>query len=177
MSSKINEGRKLNFFTVDRLGSLTEGQVCSLVKYSDVMPPALADHVEELFPDGISAHGERYFLRDEAKVTITNPMLELLFEQVRRAAFSQCPSRLQSMFAVETLAEAKRFQSDYGGAAIYKVKADVIFRGDMNLLHGGNSTLVTSWFAHQYWKGEAGPQTPFWEWLLQCPVNVYERVA
>jgi len=177
MSPNMNEDRKLNFFTVDRLGNLTEGRVCSLVKYSDIKPPELADHVEELFPDGISAHGERYFLSDEAKATIASPMLELLFEQVRRAAFPKCPSRLQSMFAVETLSEAERFQSDYGGAAIYKVNADVTFRGNMTLLHGGNSTLVTSWFAHQYWKGEAGSQTPFWEWLLKCPVNVCERVA
>lgn len=104
-------------------------------------------------------------------------MLELLYEQVRRAAYPDRPSRIQSIFALETLSEACQFQSQYGGDAIYKVSADVIFRGDMNLLHGGNSNLVTSWFAHQYWKGESGPETPFWEWLLKCPVDVGERVA
>lgn len=174
----LNEWEKeLELYTVDREGTLVEGHVCSLVKHADITPPVLAAHVEELFPDGVSTHGERYFLRNEAQALIASPMLELLYEQVRRAAYAERPSRLQSIFAVETLAEACRFQSQYGGAAIYKVSADIIFRGDMNLLHAGNSTLVSSWFAHQYWKGEAGPEAPFWEWLLKCPVNVGERVA
>lgn len=162
---------------MDRLGTLAEGQVCRLEKYADVNPQVLADHVEELFPDGVSAHGERYFLRADAQALIVNPMLELFFEQVRRAAFAKRPSRLQSMFAVETLAEANQFQAQHGGVAIYKVSAEVIFRGDMSLLQMGNSTLVVSWFAYQYWKGEAGPADPFWEYLLKCPVHVGERVA
>lgn len=140
-------------------------------------PSFLAKHVQELFPYGVSAHGERYFLRNEAQTLLVNPMLELLFEQVRRAAHAERPSRFKSMFAVETLAEARQFQSQYGGTAIYKVNSEVVFRCDMNLLHAGNSILVTSWFAHQYWKGEAGSDEPFWEWLLECPVNVGERVA
>ena len=167
----------MNLYTVDRAGTLVEGHVYPLIQHADVDPPVLAAHVKELFPDGVSAHGERYFLRNEAQALIASPMLELLFEQVRRATHAERPSRLQSMFAVETLSEAHQFQSQYGGTAIYKVSADVMFRGDMNLLHAGSSTLVTSWFAHQYWKGDAGPQDPFWEWLLKCPVHVGERVA
>ncbi|UEX79169.1 hypothetical protein [Sediminicurvatus halobius] len=100
------------------------------MKHADVNPHVLAAHVDELFPEGVSAHGERYFLRNEAQALIVSPMLELLFEQVHRAAYAERASRLQSMFAVETLAEARRFQAQYGGAAIYKVSAEMAFRGD-----------------------------------------------
>lgn len=167
----------MEFYTVDRVGTLYEGSECGLVKYSDINPPCLGIHVDELFPDGISTHGERYFLRNDARTQVVDPMLELLFDQVRRAAYLDRPSRFQSMFAVGSLAAAHQFQAQYGGGAIYRVSADVIFRGDMNLLNAGNSTLVTSWFAHQYWRGEAGSKDPFWEWLLKCPVKVGERVA
>lgn len=103
-------------------------------------------------------------------------MLELLLENVRRSAYPERPSRLQSMFGVESLAEAIQVQSRLGGGAIFKVHSEVVFRADMNLLHAGNSTLVTSWFAHQYWAGECGPEAPFWEWVMKCPVSIGERV-
>lgn len=173
----MNEGRKLDFYTVDRKGTLFEGQLCSLVKHTDVEPPVLSEYVNELFPEGVSSHGERYFLQNQSQVMIVSPMLELLFEQVRRAAFSDRPSRFQSMFALETLTEACRFQSQFGSGSIYKVNADVVFRGNMNFLNAGNSILATSWFANQYWKGEPGLQEPFWEFLLKCPVKVGERVV
>jgi hypothetical protein len=174
----MNEEKKLEFYTVDRAGTLDEGQLCSLVKHSDVEPPVLADHVKELFPDGVSTHGERYFLQNEAQAMVVSPILELLFEQVRRAAFADRPSRFQSMFAFKSLAEACSFLSQFGDGAIYKVNADVFFRGNMNLLNAGNSILTTSWFANQYWKGETGLQDdPCWEFLLKCPVKVGERVA
>lgn len=170
-------GHNLNLYAVDRLGKLAEGQVCELVKHADVHPPEIAAHVEGLFPDGVSAHGERYLLRKEAQTLIASPMLELVFEQVRRSAYAERPSRFQCMFAVEALDDARQFQTSHGGVAIYKVTAEVVFRGNMNLLHAGNSILVTSWLAHQYWEGLAGPGHPFWEWLLKCPVSVGERVA
>lgn len=167
----------VELYTVDRLGSLTEGLECTLTRHDDISPPFLAGHVGQLFPEGVSNHGERYFLQNEAKALIASPMLELLFEQVRRASFPERPSRFQSMFAVETLEEALQFRSRYGGAAIYAVTADITFRADMSLLNGENSTLVTSWLAHRYWDGKAGPTNAFWEWLMKCPVKVGNRVA
>ena len=166
----------MSFYTVDRAGTLSEGLVCQLNIYQDISPPELAVHVKDLFPDGVSIHGEQYFLSNKAQAMAVDPMLELLFEQVRRTTQPERPSRLQSMFAVETLDQARLFQSEFGGSAIYKVNSNVTFRANMRLLNAGNSNLATSWFAHLYWKGEAGPINLFWEYILKCPVHVGERV-
>jgi hypothetical protein len=52
----------LRCFTVDRSGTLEEGQIISLVKYRDVEPHEVQIHVDSLFPDGVTSHGERYIL-------------------------------------------------------------------------------------------------------------------
>lgn len=169
----------MELYTVDRLGTLAEGSICELQHYNDVSPEMLAEHSNSLFPDGLSHHGEMYFLRAESQVQAINPMLELLFEQVRRASYLDKPSRMQSMFALDCLSSVRDFKTRFkaSGAPVYKVKAETFFRADMGLLHGGNSTLVTSWFASQYWKGKAGSEAPFWEWVLKCPVEIGERIA
>lgn len=168
----------MELYTVDRLGSLAEGCICQLQHYNDVRPEMLAEHSNLLFPDGLSHHGEMYFLRAKSQIQAINPMLELLFEHVRRASYPDKPSRMQSMFAFDCLSSVRDFKTRFkaSGAPVYKVKAETIFRADMGLLHGGNSTLLTSWFASQYWKGEAGFEPPFWEWLLNCPVEIGERI-
>lgn len=167
----------MDLFTVDRNRSLFEGQVCTLKQYSDMELLDYSTHAYNLFPDGVSFHGQRHFLDANAQITEKNNALELLFEQVRRSAFPERPSRLQSMFAVETLCDAKKFCSDYGAGLIYKVKAGVVFRADMNLLCWEGSVLTMLWRAHRYWKGEAGMEKPpRWEWLLKCPVKICEQV-
>ncbi|ELY21154.1 hypothetical protein HALTITAN_2033 [Vreelandella titanicae BH1] len=172
-------GERVELYTVDRLGTLAEGSTCQLQHYNDVSPEVLAEHSNSLFPDGLSRHGEMYFLRAESQVQAINPMLELFFEQVRRASFPDKPSRMQSMFAVDCLSSVRDFKIRFKALElpVYKVKAETVFRADMGLLYGGNSALVTSWFASQYWKGEAGPEQPFWEWVLKCPVEIGERIA
>jgi hypothetical protein len=167
-----------DFFTIDRLGTLKAGSSCELVRYSDVSPKVLLEHVEEMFPDGLSSHGESYFLRNSANALHINPMLELVFEQVRRASFPQRPSRFQSTFAVDSLdaAHALRGRMKTPTARIFRVSSKQVAKADMNLLHSG-SILVTSYLAHRYWSGEPHPERPaFWEYLLRCPVVVKEQV-
>jgi hypothetical protein len=164
-------------YTVDRQGTLSEGMVCTLVRYK-VSPNVLADHVNAMFPDGVSAHGERYLLRNSAEARSTNPMLELLFEYVRRSQYPHRPSRLQSLFGVDSLDSAGVFQERYCDSvpAIYQVEAAVSFRADMNLLAADNSNLVMSYRANRYWAGEPGPEAPFWERILKCPVQIKKRL-
>lgn len=99
------------FYTVDRRRALVAGQKISLVKYKDVQPPELQQHVEKFFPDGVTSHGERYLLRGETRTILLNPNIELLLEYVRRSHYADKPSRFQSLFAWETVAAAKEFRS------------------------------------------------------------------
>lgn len=166
-------------YTVDRLGTLTPNQVCRLIRYDDIKPEVLNTHVTDMFPDGVSQHGNAYFLGSEQKALIASPALELTFEYVRRALYPDRPSRFQSMFAVDSLESAKSFMKKYpnDNSSIWEVEAETIFRANMNMLYAGDSILVTSYLANVYWAGESGPDnSPFWEYLLKCPVTIRERV-
>ena len=169
------------FFTVDRSGTLTQGMKIAIHRHTDIDPPSLQKHVDVMFPNGVSKHGDSYFLSSGSRANVTSPAIELLFEYVRRAHFSDRPSRFTSFFAVDSLPAATAFNDKYGGgaAAIWEVEADAYFRGNMTLLTSNQTNLVYSYFAHLYWSGEIGPVDvePFWEFLLACPVKVLRLVV
>jgi hypothetical protein len=161
------------FYTVDRHGSLRKGLIVQLQRYTDVNPPELQAHVDHLFPDGVSSHGEYYFLKNSSHPKLASPNIEVLFEYVRRAFYPHRPSRFQSFFAFQHMSEAEAFRNAYGDPAnrIWLAEAPVAFVADMRLLTTGTSILVYSYFAHKYWEGEASPD-PIWECLLLPPVRV-----
>ncbi len=166
-------------YTVDRLGTLTQNQVCKLVKHDDISPKFLNFHAADMFPEGVSRHGDSYFLGSKQKTLIASPALELTFEYVRRSIYPDRPSRFQCMFAVDNLESARLFMEkhpDYD-SSIWEVDAEVVFRANMNMLYAGDSILVTSYRANMYWAGDPGPDGfPFWEYLLKCPVIIGKRV-
>ncbi len=183
-----------DFFTVDRLGTLSEGRTVELVLYNDVtwkgkLPESdllydggraedeLQAHVNHLFPHGVSSHGSSYFLTGSRCSNVTNPLIELVFEYVRRGCFPDRPSRFECLFACESLEQARVFREQYGNGSIWKVQCDNVFRADMALLAlGQESILLTSYHAHRYWSGLTGySRQPFWEWLLVPPIRVLER--
>jgi len=168
----------MKFYTVDRNEYLSENSVYNLKIYDDVNPDELNDHVNDLFPDGVSSHGERYFLRGDSSIGLIDPMLELVFEYVRRANHPDKPSRFQSMFGFESLSFAHRFRDIYSDndSPIYVVESDIVFKADMNILTANNSILATSYLANLYWSSKEGPGNPFWEIIIKCPVRVIERV-
>ncbi len=168
-----------HFFTVDRRGLLKqEGQLLSVTHYDDIAfsldgietlygndpGKELQNHVDFLFPNGVTPHGEQYFLNskkspafvhkavnflhscgslDQAKKdmhsTLSNStmaLIEILFEYVRRGCFPDKPSRFTSLFGWETLEQAQAFRKKYGKESmpIWKIQAEKFFRADMNLL-------------------------------------------
>ena len=161
------------FFHVDRLNKLSQGMTCELYRHSDVKPDFLQSHVDSLFPEGFTNHGEFYLLKRSSHPCLVNPQIELFFEYVRRAHFRDRPSRFQAIFAAETIDQAKKFRADHcgGNGRIWEIDASCSFRADMSLLTMGTSILCASWFAHQYWQG-AGGDKPFWEFLVLPPVTV-----
>lgn len=171
------------FFHVDRARLLAEGATIVYQRWDNVRPPGLQVHVNDLFPEGVTSHGEAYLLRNERTVPdVASSELEILYEYVRRALYASCPSRFQSVFAYTELAEAKAFRSEYGRPddPIWELKTDRCFRANMNLITAKQKTvLVQSFLAHQYWEGAAGPAelgSARWEWLLVPPVRVLRRI-
>ncbi len=149
-----------------------------LGRFDDLKPPELQGHVDAMFPKGVSRHGDHYFLQNSSRAAVASPAIELLFEYVRRANFPERPSRFQSWFGVQSLDEARAFRVRFcsGQGPIWRVTANQFFRANMNLLTSQQTTLVYSWFAHTYWRGDVGPVPAFWELLLVPPIKVLELI-
>ena len=177
-------------YTVDRLSRLSAGTILGLTIHRTVQPSLLQTHVDSLFPRGVTEHGNGYFLNGKQSATAVSANIELLFEYVRRSHYPDAPSRFESVFACETVADAQHFRSAPGwgnpGAPIWEVEATTTgFRADMTCLALQGSILIASCVAHRYWNQQdndfvslGGPATPpFWELLLAPPVRVLGRVA
>ena len=147
------------------------------MSYTDISPTELQGHVDEMFPEGISRHGDSYFLNNKSSVGATSPSIEILFEYVRRACYPDEPSRFQSFFAFESLESAKLFRIGFGCCknTIWKVHAMKAFRADMNLLAFESTVLRHSYYANLYWQGRPGSD-PFWEMLLVPPIHILNKV-
>lgn len=180
------------YFTVDRNKSLTPGQILNIDTYIDnrkfwpiqniVDKNDLANLVNELYPNGLTEHGKRYLL-DECLVIPTSngpapsvphmPMIELIFELVRRLEFPNQISRFQVIYGWDSVEDAKKFKLLHGtnDSSIYAVTCEESVRLDMNLLYLGGSSIGSIFFARKYWRGEAG-NNPQWEILMKPPVEV-----
>lgn len=172
-----------DFYHVDRYGYLKEEQILTLSKWTNVSPIVLQKHVDLLFPDGVSPHGERYLLCNEhAAPSVADANLELIYEYIRRANFPDRPSRFQSIFAFENLDSAKRFRDQFSSVlphpanSIWLLEANRGFRANMRLLTRECSVLGQSCTAHFYWQGVAAADNPFWEILLVPPIRVLQRI-
>lgn len=165
------------YFTVDRERKLAPCQLITLVRYNDVSPRELQTHVSNLFPQGVTSHGECYLLRGQTPANGVNAVIELLFEYVRRSQFPGCPSRFQSLFACKSLSDAEAFKTQYGTpeSLIWEVEANNAFKADMKLLTLQGSLLTLSYNAVRYWSSLPSDANPFWEFLLIPPVSVISQ--
>lgn len=166
-------------YTVDRTNKLAENMQIALTRYNDVSPQELQVHVDELFPEGFSVHGERYFLKNSSNSTSINPNIELIFEIVRQAHYEDKPSRFQSFFATETVEDAKKFSSKFGtdNDLVFEIACEGYFKADMSLLTLNNTILVESYLAHLYWKGKTCSGNPLWECLVKPPLIIKKKLG
>src|SRR4051812_11421635 len=96
------------FFTVDRAGMLSEGTTIERVKWDDIESPQLQSHLNNLFPNGFTLHGERYLLKQVLPGSCY--LIEVVWEYVRRSHFFACPSRLESVFGFSEQCSAEKFR-------------------------------------------------------------------
>lgn len=154
-------------------------EVQDIYKQKDVK-----DLIDNFYPNGISNHGLQYlynkfnFVQDfnNDYFVSYNGVMEGIFELIRLLKFSDCPSRFTSIFACKTFEDALKFKFENcnNTGDIYKVSSKKYFKADMNLLKIG-SIPSSFLFAEKYWSGE-GSKAPFWEYLLEDPVKIIEKL-
>lgn len=169
----------MRYYTLDRTGRLSEGMILGLVRHLDVQPDFLLKHVDEMFPEGVTEHGNSYFLRGSRPANSVESAIELLFEYVRRSHYPDRPSRFQSVFAFASVEETQTFRKKHGKPThvIWEVEATLSFKGNMGLLTLASSLLTLSWRAHEYWRGQPGKGVPeLWECLLVPPVTIVRPI-
>jgi len=152
------------------------GTVANLAPAPAVYSPGAGAELARLFPAGLSAHGKRYMTEFDPNAAPTWA-LESFFEAVRRAEFDSLPSRMQSVFAFESIADAKAFIGTFRDGqpcAIYRVRGDVGHRANMSLLAPTGPGAISFGLARSYWLGEQGVRPPLWELLLRPPVEFAE---
>ncbi|QDP44155.1 hypothetical protein SEA_JUJU_39 [Gordonia phage JuJu] len=155
------------YFTVDRLGTLSEGAVVETTH---------SGTGTDLIPEYVSRHGARYLTVDvwshwcPQQGNGRDMMIELVWELARRQVNPQAPSRLECLFAWATIDQARAFRGASGGT-IYEVEAERGFKADMAHL-GVDGTLVDiAARTSAYWKQLPGPRVQ-WEHLLTLPVTI-----
>lgn len=186
------------FYTVDVGGRLRPGQVLRLQpvawvatsaiwsrEAADTQPPtgtvdaARADAMAAQFGAGVTPHGikiiNRRYPEDERK-----RLAEKVFDDVRRMVAPDAPSRLQSLFAFDSIDAARAWHRmrlrDSPRAALVSVEGTNARRYDMALLGVNGDSYEEDALrdrARRYWKGETSRQ-PCWEWLVPLPVRVLD---
>ncbi|MFA0190474.1 DUF2441 domain-containing protein [Vibrio lentus] len=166
----------ITFYTVDRSGELNEGLELALqtefghIQFQEIENLCTRDdmlqRVIQLYPNGISRHGIYYLLTYNLLVHDNQtgqplslaphiPVMEGIFELVRKQEFPERPSRMQSVFAWCTEDEAMTYRALNGNeVSIYEIESDEAFIADQNLLYLGTSIAGATEFARKYWSGE-----------------------
>jgi len=158
-------------YSVDRRNLYKAGQRFRLMQPEQLdLPAPLQAYLSEFLPGGLSDHGLTYLLG--LPFVNLDAAQELVWESVRQAHYPHRPSRLQSVFAWDTLSGAMTFAQRYPGCPVYELEAPEVFKGNMALLSVRTHPLQVSMFAHAYWRGEQWPEghpgevESQWEFLM-----------
>lgn len=167
------------FYHVDRWTDLTAGQTITLEPLDGADPSEAA--VADVYPEGLSRHGRHYCSEDlysDDPDDVWDVACEVIFEAARLARYPDRPSRLQSVFALESLDDVDAFVDRFveSSCDVWAVEADDAFVGDMNLVDAEDLADGLS-NADRYWRGGAYNDDPLREVLLTPPVTVVENVA
>lgn len=158
------------FYHVDRADTLKNLKTIELI-HPHVLPAELNETLLELFPDGLSFHGDQYAIESfEGQQASTSA--EQIFELYRRMYFPDKPSRFQSFFAFTSLEDAINFALKYPFFKIYEVSIDHdnYHIGDMNLVKG-ETIIQCHKLALDYWS-ERLSNEPLKEALLIPPIHI-----
>ena len=169
----------MKLYHVDRLNRLQEGENITL--FNDYSLDGdygcqICDFVCNLYPEGISEHGNRYLFDGQNVDWIKEAHLE----NMRLRSFPESLSRFQSFFAlstewVEPFLIKLNIQKE--SVSIFEGESENCSFYDMNLIdklqyHGVG---VTQYYAYQYWAGERS-ENPLLECLLPLPVTIGKKV-
>lgn len=168
-------------YHIDRLNKLKPGMI---IKLEDVIvnPPFLKDIIDQRYPEGLSAHGDKYYAQQANKDTLQDILTENIYEYERKLHYPYKPSRLQSFFASETIEDTMLWVAKLGlvNYTIWEVEFedDQFVKLDASWLgvdKDNLSFLVAAYFAEKYWSGESNSR-PEWELLIKVPVKVLSAV-
>lgn len=179
---------------VARMNTLSEHQRISLMQ----IPPWDMDEniikfALDLFPDGLSFFGWRYI---EGIYRISNGdltqyddfiycLIEHDFEMVRRQRYPDAPSRLQSLFAVESIGDIlktwRRIMT--GDYVFFEIFSDEVYERDASYLKAYSIateyklTDETPGYDNicRYWECERSPE-PEIELLLPLSANIHTGI-
>ena len=167
----------MKYYHVDRAGRLGSCRVIELFDDYELngdpgLCKALGAHAAELYPEGITEHGNRYIFD-----STENSLLESSFELVRMLKYPSKLSRFQAFYAVsgEQLGRMMKKIGANSNTDVYEVSAECIERYDMNLLLG-NCFLMQEYYAEQYWSQKTSGN-PLFEYLMKPPVQIIRKLS
>lgn len=135
------------FYHADTQNFLEVGQHLDL--YTSATP------ISRLYPSGVSAFGERAFMRHTTSNQHAMQFIDIMFDYVRFARFSTKPSRFTSVFASLHLEDSKRWLEEIAkdasgktgdcfvrsipGISIYQVECGKAYIADARFLDCGSA--------------------------------------
>lgn len=176
-------------YGVDHRGYFKENEIFQLLPLIldlTTLSPDLATQ----FKLGTAPHGVEYFLNENRHIhnreNAPEAIIEYALELVRQLRYPKKPSRFLSIFACETLDEAKHFRGKYlpqiNVSPIYEIIPNwKTHKGDMNLLSGMCSIEEFDRRLNAYWSGELYQPTDnyevYWEYVIPLPAKIGSRVG
>ena len=166
-------------YHVDRLNTIQVGQNIQM-SYPLMSTQVLAKTLDELYPEGLSHHGNSYLVDPDKRMYI-NTNIEHIFELYRQLYFPDKPSRFQSFFCFVAPEQAIKFYNQnfcwHNEAKILKIDTgdSKIHIGDMDLLKG-DTILQCHDNAMRYWSGDLTP-TSTQEALVVPPAKVVDLLT
>lgn len=165
-------------YHIDRQKKLTEGQIIRLFDDYSLEGPRgreICEYIRNLYPDGISEHGNRYLFDNKNE----NWKLETFIENSRLHQHPTYPSRFQSFFAVSKdyiPQMLNKLNTTYAFVNIFEIDTEKYSIHDMSLLDElGFGAGVVHYNANRYWKGEKSDR-PLLEYLVPLPVTIGKMV-
>ncbi len=192
------------YYHADRVKSMTEGKLINLSKDFLLQNQNYNFIFENLFPDGVSKHGERY-LKDSvytfehpfnyAEIYLSNQLCsisitEYVFELIRRLYFPNALSRMTSLFAFPKLDDLNSWEAyTFQDSSIFEITTTEEYPiYDANFLLGGLclskpeekiyqgfSPRLNFENAFNYWSGKFSSK-PKLEVLLPLPLTIGKRI-